>query len=166
METTTVHWEIRTLIRLGSEIVVGSHLLKGTENEVMAAWVNAGYERSNIEDVQQHFAMFKVTRERVDDPNANAKAIKKHKDEMAEWDKKHGKIDATQLFHMAREQLAEDDIDRNGDDLHIKRSEASKALIRRYKSQDHIALFRNTDNQMWYEVLGAWKEEGGNVHGI
>ena len=166
MEKTTVHWEIRALIRLGNETVIGSALEQGSEKEMEMLWTKHGYERSNAEDVQQHFALFKVTRERMDDPAANAEAVKRHKDEMAEWERKHGKIDAAKLLQMAREQLSEGDIDRNGDDLLIKRSEASKAIIRRYKSQDEVSLFRNADHLMWYEVLGAWKEERGNEHGL
>jgi len=166
MKPTTVHWEIRTLVYLGEKVILGSQAQEGTEEEIKAKWVNEGYERSNIEDVRQCFALLKVTRERMDDPNANADAIRKHEEEMAERERLHGKIGASQLLEMAREQMCPFDVSHNGCDLYLKRNETSKALIRRYKSQDHITLFRNTDNQMWYEVLGAWKEEGGNGHGI
>jgi hypothetical protein len=126
------------------------------EEKTFETW-QAGYQRSNIENVTQIFGLFKVTSERLDDPASNKEAITKHEAELAGWQRKHGKISFADIHRLAIEQMDANDIDNHCTDLYLRRNEISTALVRRYESSALVTTFRcNVECSMWYEIPFAY----------
>ena len=149
-----IKWEIRSLKHVHDEgIIIGQLLYQGSEEHVKVSWEKDGYAQANIESVQQPFGLFRVTTERMDDPNANTAAVEKHRLEMEEWNRGHDKINVNQLYQMVIEQMDKKDIDYRESDLYIRKNNISTKLLRRYEFFENVTQFRdNIENTMWYEV--------------
>ena len=150
-------WEIRSLKHVHNEgIYLGEAIYTSSEEQVKTSWERDGYAKANTESVQQPFALFKVTMERMDDLGANVAAKEKYRIETEEWDKLHGKINIEQLYQMVHEQMESKDIDCHESDLYLRKNDISTKLLRRYEFVENVTQFRdNSDNiekTMWYEI--------------
>lgn len=58
------------------------------QNDALKYWVENGYEKGNAESAEQTFGLFKVTYERLDNPNSNTEAVKERENYIKEFNER------------------------------------------------------------------------------